>query len=126
MKAYGKQYARQVVKNAQALAKALAEYNFPVACPNHGYTKSHQVFLDYGGSRQGRKIAEKLEKANIIADCRIRLGVCEITRKGMEEEDMQKIADLAKRIVVDNEQTYQVKKDVIKLVSGSQEIKFTF
>ena len=64
MKTFGKEYGRQVVKNAQALAKALAEYNFPVACPNLGYTKSHQVFLDYGGHKHGRQVAEKLEKVN--------------------------------------------------------------
>jgi len=126
MKAYGKEYARQVVKNAQALAKALAEHNFPVACPNLGYTKSHLVFLSYGGHRQGREVAEKLEKANIIVDCGVRLGVCEVTRKGMEEGEMQKIADLMKRIVVDNEQAHLVKKEVVKFASEFQEIKFTF
>jgi glycine hydroxymethyltransferase len=126
MKAYGKEYARQVVKNAQALAKALAEQNLPVACPNLGYTRSHQVFLDYGGYKQGRQIAEKLEKANIIADCGVRLGVCEVTRKGMKEEEMQKTADLVKRIVVDDEQAHLVKKEVVKFTSEFQEIKFTF
>ena len=126
MKAYGKEYAQQVVKNAQTLAKALAEYNFPVACPNIGYTKSHQVFLDYGGYKQGRQIAEKLEKVNIIGDCGVRLGVCEVTRRGMKEEEMQKIADLVKRIVVDNEQAHLVKKEVVKFATEFQEIKFTF
>jgi glycine hydroxymethyltransferase len=126
MKAYGKEYAQQVVKNAQTLAKALAEYNFPVACPNIGYTKSHQVFLDYGGYKQGRQIAEKLEKANIIADCGVRLGVCEVTRRGMKEEEMQKIAGLVKRIVVDKEQAHLVKKEVVKFATEFQEIKFTF
>jgi glycine hydroxymethyltransferase len=126
MKAYGKEYARQVVKNAQALAKALAEHNLPVACPNLGYTRSHQVFLDYGGYKQGRQIAGKLEKANIIADCGVRLGVCEVTRKGMKEEEMQKIAGLVKRIVVDNERAHLVTKEVVNFASEFQEIKFTF
>lgn len=126
MKAYGKEYARQVVKNAQALAKVLAEHNFPVACPNLGYTRSHQVFLNYGGHKQGRQVAEKLEKANIIVDCDVRLGACEVTRRGMKEEEMQKIADLMKRIVVDNEQAHVVKKEVIKLAGEFQEVKFAF
>lgn len=126
MKAYGKEYAGQVVRNAQALAKALAEYSLPVACSNLGYTKSHQVFLDYDGYKQGRQIAEKLEKANIIVDSGVRLGVCEVTRKGMKEEEMQKIADLIKRVILDNEQTHLVKKDVVKFTSEFQEIKFAF
>jgi len=124
MKTFGKQYARQVVKNAQALAKALTEYDFPVVCSNLGYTSSHQVFLDYGGYKKGRQVAEKLEKANIIADCGVRLGTCEITRKGMKEEEMQKIADLMKRVAIDNEPPHLVKKEVIKLANEFQEIKF--
>jgi glycine hydroxymethyltransferase len=126
MKAYGKEYAKQIVKNAQALAKALAEYNFPVACPSLGYTQSHQVFLGYGGYKQGRLIAEKLEKANLIVDCGVRVGACEITRRGMKEEEMQKIADLMKRVVIDSEQAHLAKKEVIKLANEFQEIKFTF
>jgi len=126
MKAYGKEYAKQVVKNAQALAKTLAEYDFPVACPNLGCTRSHQVFLDYNGYKKGKQIAKKLERINIIADCGVRLGVCEVTRKGMKEEEMQKIAGLIKRIVVDNEQAPLVKKEVIRFASEFQEIKFTF
>jgi len=126
MKAHGKEYARQVVKNAQALAKALAEYDFPVACSNLGYTKSHQVFLSYGGYKQGRQIAKKLEKANIIADSGVRLGVCEVTRKGMKEEEMQRIADLIKRVIVDKEQVNMVKREAIKFANEFQEIEFTF
>jgi len=126
LKAFGKEYARQVIRNAQALAKALAEHNFPVACAKLGYTKSHQVFLDYGGHDKGREIAQKLEEANIIADCDIRLGTCEVTRRGMKEEEMQKIAELVKRVIVDKESANLVKKDAVKLAKEFQEIKFTF
>jgi len=126
MKAYGKEYGRQVVKNAQALAKALAEYDFPVARTDLGYTKSHQVFLDYGGYKKGRQIAEKLEEANVIADSGVRIGVCEVTRKGMKEEEMQRIADLIKRVIMDKEQVNTVKREVSKLASEFQETEFTF
>jgi len=126
MKAYGKQYAQQVVMNAQALGKALHEHGFPVSCPSQGYTKSHQVFLDYGGYKQGRVVAQKLEKANVITDCGIRLGVCEVTRRGMKEEEMLKIGELMKRVVLDDEKPLLVKRDVIKLVKEFEEIKFCF
>jgi len=99
-KNFGKDYARQVVRNAQALAKALAEYGFPVTGASLGYTRSHQVLLDYGNYEEGRKIARKLEKANIIADCGVRLGTCEVTRRGMKEEEMEIIAELIKRVII--------------------------
>ncbi|UCC33712.1 MAG: hypothetical protein JSW53_01540 [Candidatus Bathyarchaeota archaeon] len=126
MKEYGKRYATQVVRNAQALAKALAEYGFPATCPNLGYTKSHQVFLDYGGYKQGRIIARKLEGANIIADCGVRLGVCETTRKGMKENEMERIAEFMKRVIVDREAPDQVKEDAAKLAGEYQEIEYCF
>ncbi len=126
MKSYGKEYAGQVVRNAQTLAKALAEDDFPVACPQLGYTKSHQVLLDYGGYKEGGVIARKLERANIVVDSGVRLGVCEATRRGMKEEEMQRIAFFIKRVVVDDEDPNSVKGDVIKFVKEFQEIEYCF
>ncbi len=126
MKTYGKEYARQVVRNAQTLAKALAEEGFPVACPQLGYTQSHQVLLNYGGYKEGGVIARKLEKANIIVDSGVRLGVCEATRRGMREEEMRRIALFIKRVVVDDEDPNRVKENVMKLVREFQEIKYCF
>ena len=126
MKTYGKDYARQVVRNAQTLAKALAEDGFPVACPQLGYTQSHQVLLYYGSYKEGGVIARKLEKANIIVDSGVRLGVCEATRRGMKEEEMQRIALFIKRAVVDDEDPNRVKEDVMKFVKEFQEIEYCF
>jgi len=126
MKAYGKEYARQVVKNAQSLARALAEQGFPVSCPRLGYTRSHQLLLDYGGYKKGGAIARKLEKANIITDSGVRLGVCETTRRGMKESEMQRIAGLIKRVVVDHEDPRLVKDDVMKLAKEFREIEYCF
>lgn len=126
MKEFGKDYAAQVVKNAQSLAKALGDYGFPAVCPSLGYTRSHQVFLDYGGYKNGRDIAERLEKANIIADCGVRLGACEATRRGMKEREIQEIAVLIKRIIMDKEKPVKVKKDVIKLAGKFQKVVYCF
>ncbi|MBE0512782.1 hypothetical protein IBX38_07010 [Candidatus Bathyarchaeota archaeon] len=126
MKSYGKEYAGQVVRNAQTLAKALAEDGFPVACPQLGYTRSHQVLLNYGGYKEGGVIARKLERANIIVDSGVRLGVCEATRRGMKGEEMQRIALFIKRMVIDDEDPNSVKGDVMKFVKEFQEIEYCF
>ena len=126
MKMFGKEYAKQVVKNSQALGKALAEHGFPVKCPQLGYTCSHQVFLEYGVYKQGQAIAEKLEKANIIVDCGVRLGVCEATRRGMKEDKMEGVAELMKRVIIDHEDPGQVKKDTMKLMKDFQRIEYCF
>jgi len=126
MKEFGTAYARQVIQNAQVLAKALAEKGFSVACPNLGYTRSHQVFMDFGGYKHGRTVAKKLEKANIIADCGVRLGVNEVTRRGMRREEMLRIADFIDRAYKKGERPNQVKKDVIKFMKDFQEIHYCF
>ena len=37
--------------------------------------------MDFRDSEKGRKVAEKLEEANIIVDCVVRVGTCEVTRR---------------------------------------------
>lgn len=103
MKKFGRDYAGQVIRNAQALASALYDYGLPVACRHLGFTRSHQVLLDYGGYEKGRARAEKLQRANIIVDCVIRVSTCEVTRRGMKEAEMLHIAELIKRVLVDEE-----------------------
>jgi len=128
MKEFGRAYARQVTQNAQVLAKALAEKGFPVACPNQGYTKSHQVFLGLGGykSAKGRVVAKKLEKANIIVDSGVRLGVCEATRRGMRKGETLRIAEFIDRAFRKGEKPNEVKKDVVKFMKDFQEIHYCF
>lgn len=125
-KKFGRAYAGQVVRNAKALAEALWEYGFPVVCQHLGFTRSHQVILDYGGYDKGRTVAEELQKANIIVDCGVRIGTCEITRRGMEEEEMLRIAELIKRTVIDREEKRSIKKEVAKLRTDFEEIQYCF
>jgi glycine hydroxymethyltransferase len=126
MKKFGKAYAEQVIRNAKTLAKALYDYGFPVRCQHLGFTVSHQVLLDYGGFELGRVIAEKLEDANMIVDCGVRIGTCEVTRRGMKEAEMLRIAELIKRTVMDNEPPENVKKDVARLCADFQKIEYCF
>ncbi|MDH7477998.1 MAG: serine hydroxymethyltransferase, partial [Candidatus Bathyarchaeota archaeon] len=126
MKEFGEAYATQVIRNAQALAKTLYDYGFPVLCKHLGFTKSHQIILDYGSYKEGRVFAEKLQRANIIVDCAVRIGTCEVTRCGMKENEMIKIAELIQRAASDKERPEDVKKDVVKFCSEFQKIQYCF
>lgn len=126
MEKFRKAYATQVVRNSQTLAKALFDYGFPVICSHLGFTKSHQVIMDYGSYEQGRAIAEKLQLANIITDCVIRIGTCEVTRRGMKEQEMLRIAELIKRTLIDKESPEKIRKDVAKLCDEFQKIEYCF
>jgi glycine hydroxymethyltransferase len=126
MKKFGKTYATQIVRNSRTLAKSLYDCGFPVICGHLGFTESHQVILDYGNKEKARNVAEKLQRANIIVDCVIRVGTCEVTRRGMKGSEMLRIAELLKRTVMDGEKPERVKKDVAELSGEFQKVEYCF
>jgi len=103
-----KAYARNVVANAQALAKALIDKGWALAS---GGTDNHLLLIDLSkseGDLTGKDGALWLEKAGIIAnkntvpnDSRspfvtsgIRLGTPALTTRGLTESDMSEVARL--------------------------------
>jgi glycine hydroxymethyltransferase len=126
MKKFGRPYAKQVIRNSKVLAKALHDYGFPVICQHLGFTRSHQVILDYGGYQRGRAFAKRLQTANIIVDCAVRVGTCEVTRRGMKETEMTKIAELIKRTAVDGEKAGKIQDEVAQLCSEFQKVEYCF
>lgn len=98
-RSFGRQYAKQVVANAQRLAKELQGRGFPMLYDTLGHTKCHQMLYDdtYVKAIYGldvNNLGKRLEKSNIIVDIVGRIGTCEITRLGMKEKDMPALADL--------------------------------
>lgn len=126
MKEFGKEYAKQVINNAKTLAQALHDYDFPVVCPHLGFTQSHQLILDYGNYEKGRVIAEKLEQANIITDCGVRIGTCEVTRRGMKENEMLEIAEMIKSTIMDKEKPKKIQREVVNLCQKFQRVEYCF
>ncbi|HKW04347.1 MAG TPA: hypothetical protein VJN71_03510 [Nitrososphaerales archaeon] len=55
MKIHGRKYAKRVIQNSKALAEVLDAKGLPVAARESGFTRSHQVFLNYGN--QGERSA---------------------------------------------------------------------
>ena len=107
MKKYGRDYARQIVRNAQALGSSLDELGTPVEARDFGYTKSHTIAVDVSQWGGGVEVAKRLEANDIIvnynmipgdADPRnpsgLRIGVPEMTRFGMDERAMGELAQL--------------------------------
>jgi glycine hydroxymethyltransferase len=126
MKKFGKAYAAQIVRNSKTLAKALHEHGFPVICEHLGFTESHQTIIDYGNMKKARSVAETLQRANIITDTVIRIGTCEVTRRGMKQHEMHRIAELLKRTVIDKEKSETIKKEVARLSAEFQKVKYCY
>ncbi len=137
---FGRRYAEQVVRNAQTLAQELYELGFKVLGEKNGFTRSHTVLVDVVAQGGGRKVAEDLEKANIICNYNllpyddpkkprnpsgIRLGVQELTRIGMKEGEMKYVAELIRRVAVEGD-IEGVKNDVKELKKEFNTIHYCF
>jgi glycine hydroxymethyltransferase len=123
MMQFGKSYAQAVIKNSQALAKALVASGVNVRGAPFGYTKSHQVLLGYDASRLGFYSA-KLEQANIIIDNGGRIGTSELTRLGYDAAEMEEVAELICFTILGKKPVDFVKKRVKSLVKQHQEPKY--
>ena len=49
--------------------------------------------------KNSAQVPEKLEQANVIVDRGIRLGTSEMTRRGMQERDMNDIAEIVAKVI---------------------------
>jgi glycine hydroxymethyltransferase len=67
MQKFGKAYARQVVRNAQALAKELAGSDFPVACPVLGSPDRIRSFLITGVTEMAERWQKDWKKRTLLS-----------------------------------------------------------
>ena len=110
-----KEYQEQILKNAQALAKALIARGFNIVS---GGTDNHLMLVDLQSMGVTGKEAEKLlDAANITCNKNtipndpqspfvtsgIRLGTPAVTSRGMKEEDMEVIAEAIYLVIKDVE-----------------------
>jgi glycine hydroxymethyltransferase len=121
---FGKAYAQTVVKNSQALAKALASHGVKLRGAPFGYTKSHQVLLDYDAKKL-EFFAARLEQANIIVDNGGRIGTSEMTRMGYGLTEMDTVAELLAQVILGKKPVDLVQKRVRSLVKQFQQPRFT-
>ncbi len=138
MKEFGSDYVSQIMKNSKALAEELYNFGFDVLGKQNGFTKSHQVVVNVKNQNGGSAVAGKLEEANIILNKNIipddkanpenprgiRLGVQEMTRYGMKEEEMKVIAEFIKRVVLDEEDIEIMKNKVVNFRKNFREIGY--
>ncbi len=121
---FGERYAGQVIRNSKALATSLDELGIPVKSKNYGFTESHQVILNFDKERSV-KVANLLQELDIITDTGIRLGTSEVTRRGMKEKEMQKIADILSDAIKGKSSKAEIRRRVHKLTGEHNYLEFT-
>ena len=133
MKEFGEGYAKQIVANSNALGEALAGRGYRLRKANTGrYSENHQVFWlteDLGHYRQLYKgfFANNITLAFDHPDrfkqgYFFRLGTQEITRRGMKEAEMARIAEFLDRSVKGE----QCGADVTAFMGNFQKAHYSF
>ncbi len=112
-------YARQIVRNAGALAEKLMEHGFDLVS---GGTDNHLILIDLRSKGiRGKKLAKALDRAGIVTNYNtvpgdpappanpsgLRIGTPAVTTRGMQEDQMAAIAGFIDEVAanIDNDAT---------------------
>jgi glycine hydroxymethyltransferase len=122
-----REYAKQIVLNAKALARELQKYGFILVS---GGTDSHLILADLTCKGiDGREAQEILEKSGIVANKNaipydplppsrpsgIRFGTAALTTRGMKEKEMEMIAFWINQVIERKKPSLKIKKEIKKL-----------
>jgi len=110
------EYSARVIRNAKALASALAKRGYRIVS---GGTDNHIVLVDMYGSKQvtGKEAEHALEEVNISINKNmipydprkpmdpsgVRLGTPAVTTRGLSETDMEAVAGFIDRAIAERE-----------------------
>jgi glycine hydroxymethyltransferase len=136
---FGREYAQRTVANARALAQALHDKGFDVLAEKLGFTRSHTIAVRVEKEGGGEPVAKRLAAAGIIANKNllpgdrspkfpggVRLGTPEVTRLGMGEREMVRIAELFDLLLHQNRGPEEVARAAAELKSGFTTLRYCF
>jgi len=137
--AFGRAYARQVIANAKALGAALHERGFEVLGEPLGFTASHTLAVRVAREGGGEEVARRLAAAGMITNKNllpgdtspkhpggIRLGTPEVTRLGMTEKEMVRVAELMDDLLHRGKAPESVAADAAAFKSGFTGLRYCF
>jgi len=128
---YGRQYTKQIIGNSQVLGEALENLGYQVRkAPDGKFSHNHQlhVFIDNKKAKMRlfRNLINNYISTNFIEQPEkkiyMRLGTQEVTRRGMKESDMFKIAVLLDKALKGE----NVKREILSLNRRFNKINYSF
>jgi glycine/serine hydroxymethyltransferase len=129
---FGEEYTKQICINAQEFGINLVKSGVKVAYSNdkQNYTNNHQLHIPFDSRVDALQALQRLRNNNIIAHiCHnnslgyfIRLGVQEVTRRGMIKDDMHPLATVVAAALKGED----VVSDVAQIVDSHQNVKYSY
>jgi glycine hydroxymethyltransferase len=139
--AFGRDYMAQIVANAQTLGAALEARGIPMLAAHKRFTRTHQVIADVSGFGGGLDVAHRLAEANVITNKNLipsdrpedwdrpsglRIGTTEVTRLGLREPEMARIAEFVAAVLIEARDPAAVRRDVVDFRSAYQTVGYCF
>ncbi len=124
------EYAKQIRKNAKALAEGLMSRGLDLVS---GGTDNHSMLLDLRAKGlTGRDVQEWFEAANMTTNKNmvpndpqtanktsgIRLGTPAVTTRGLKEDDMDQVAEAMRLIIEDHEGNLEAARAIVKSITA--------
>ena len=132
--ACGTEHASAIINNAKALGSVLHERGVRLVGAEFGFTESHTLLPIVDEFGESKELADRLEACHLITGAAeipeeygtqgLRIGVQEVTRRGMTEADAPEIADCILDALRGHNLT-DVKQRVIALAKRFNKIRFT-
>lgn len=135
---FGDEYMAKIIKNSYIFANYLNKNGLEIIGCKKDFTRTHQVLFKAESLRHSSELSEKLEEANLIVSTTrflnnegqetggIRLGFTEITRLGLERDDLIVLANLFLDCLLDRRDVSLIKKDVVLLRSKFTTYKYCY
>ena len=117
----------------------MSDLGFNILAKSRGYTNTHMFLINISPIISAPDAEKLLESANIIVNRNLlpgdssflkpsglRVGTPEMTRLGAKENDMGEIAPFFKRVLLDKENTDNIKNDVINFRKRFKKIQYCY
>lgn len=136
---FARPHAAQIVANVGALGRAMEAQGFEVFGRERGYSRTHQLFLRHP-TIAAETFEDRCQRSDILAARTartagvlggqaggvVRLSVQEITRQGLVEADMARVARLIADAVCGRRQQKETSAEIVQWMSTLGAIRFSF
>jgi len=134
MHQFGKEYSNQVLLNGKVLSKYLEDLGFEIFKVKNEFPVNHMVLIKQNELvTDALELGERLMEHNISINVKVifgermlRIGVQDITRRGMKEEEMKGIANLIYCIAKNKSYDTNLKEKVKKMSNDFKNIEYSF
>lgn len=133
---FGEDYVNKLIANNRYFARCLDKRGFTVLGKEFDYTQSNQIWVKFENEKKAMEAFKILEQLNISTNLiflpknewGLRIGTNEITRLGIGEQFLEKLADIFYRGIIAKEAIETIYSDSVSLAHelDCMDVRYSF